>query len=159
MLHDKQLFNKVPVQWTKYRKKKNCVWTTSRLSEMCIVPHGETKSVFTFQPIKRLVSMTVRGAKPVAMFWIFLLGTKNRQLCCFVVMEHIALQERRVATTNDHLIFWRKFSANHNQAHPNVNQKRANQVQIWNKRCVSYWLMIWARYSIFKSFCSISIYC
>ena len=26
---------------------------------MCIVPHVETKSVFTFQPIKRLVSTTV----------------------------------------------------------------------------------------------------
>ena len=30
--------------------------------------------------------------------------------------------------------FLRYFSANHNQADPNVNQKRANQIQIWNKR-------------------------
>ena len=30
--------------------------------------------------------------------------------------------------------FLKNFSANHKQAHPNVNQKRTNQVQIWNKR-------------------------
>ena len=33
-------------------ERKNCVWTTSRLLEMCFVQHVETKSVFTFQPIK-----------------------------------------------------------------------------------------------------------
>ena len=46
----------------------NCVRTTKykRLLEMCIVPHVETKSVFTFQRIKRLVSTTVRSAKPAA---------------------------------------------------------------------------------------------
>ena len=50
--------------------RKNCVWTTKyeRLLEMCIVPHVETKSVFTFQPIKRLVSTTVKSAKPAATF-------------------------------------------------------------------------------------------
>ena len=26
------------------------------------------------------------------------------------------------------------FSTNHKQAHPNLNQKRTNQVQIWNER-------------------------
>ena len=103
---------------------------------MCIVPHVEMKSVFTFQPIKRLVSTTVKSAKLAAMFWKFLLRIKNRQLCCLVLMEHIVLQERRVATTKkkNHFLFWRNFSANHNEAHPNVNQKRTNQVQIWNKR-------------------------
>ena len=35
MLHDKQLFNKVPFQSTKHRKE-NCVWTISRLLEMCM---------------------------------------------------------------------------------------------------------------------------
>ena len=86
--------------------------------------------------MKRLVSTTVKSAKLAATFWIFLLGTKNRQLCCLAVMEHIALQERRVATTKkkSHLHFWRNFSANHNQAHPNLSQKRTNRVQIWNKR-------------------------
>ena len=44
-------------------ERKTCVWTTKyeRLLEMCIVPHVETKSVFTSQPIKRLVSTTVKS--------------------------------------------------------------------------------------------------
>ena len=35
-------------------EKKNSVWTKKyeRLSEICIVQHVETKSVFTIQPIK-----------------------------------------------------------------------------------------------------------
>ena len=137
MLHDKQLFhfNKSFLNQPNI-ERKICVWTTSTLLEMCIVQHVEVKSVFTFQQIKRLVSTTVRSAKPAATFWIFHLRTKNRQLCCLVVMEHIVLQERRAATTKkkNHLLFWRSFSTNHNQAHPNVNQKRTNQVQKWIKR-------------------------
>ena len=48
------LFVIVPFQSTIYRK--TCVWTTKYkgLLEKCIVPHVETKSVFTFQPRKRL---------------------------------------------------------------------------------------------------------
>ena len=51
-------------------ERKNCVWTTKyeRLSEMCIVQHVEMKSVFKFQPRKRLVSMTVKSAKFAATF-------------------------------------------------------------------------------------------
>ena len=51
-------------------ERENCVWTKKyeRLSEMCIVQHVETKSVFTFQPIKRLVSTTARSVKPAATF-------------------------------------------------------------------------------------------
>ena len=113
-------------------ERKNCVWTTSRLLEMCIVPHVETKSVFTFQPIKRLVSTTVKSAKPAAMFSIFLLRTKNRQKCCLAATGHIVLQERRVATTRkkNHLHFWKKISVNHGHPH----QRRRNRVQMWNKR-------------------------
>ena len=119
-------------------ERNNCVWTTKseRLSELCIVQHVEMKSVFPFQRIKSLIFTTVNSAKPAATFWVFLLRSKNRQLCCSVVTVHIALPERRVAITKkeNHLHFWRNFSANHNQAHPNMNQKRTNRVQIWNKR-------------------------
>ena len=66
---------------------------------MCIVQHVELKSVFTFQPTKRLVSTTVKNAKPAATFWIFLLRTKNRHLCCLAVTVHLALLEKRVAIT------------------------------------------------------------
>ena len=74
---------------------------------MCIVQHVEMKSVFTFQRIKRLVFTTVKSEKPAATFRIFLLRTKNRQLCCLVVTVPIVLQEKRVATTkkNNHLHF------------------------------------------------------
>ena len=103
---------------------------------MCIVQHVETKSVFTFQQIKRLVFTTVECAKPAAMFWVFLLRTKDQQLCCLAVMVQLVLQERRVATTEkkSHLQFWRNVSANHNQAHPNLNQKRLKWFQTWSKR-------------------------
>ena len=52
------------------KERKNCVWTTKykRLTQMCIVQHVEIKSVFTFQPIKRLVSKTVKSAMPAAAF-------------------------------------------------------------------------------------------
>ena len=90
-------------------ERENCVWTTKyeRLLEMCIVQHVETKKVFTFQPLKQLVSTTVRSAKPAATFWIILLKPKNQQLCCLVGTVHIVLQERRVATTKkkNHLLF------------------------------------------------------
>ena len=51
-------------------ERKNCVWTTKykRLLDMCIVPHAEMKSVFTFQPKRRLLSTTVKSAKPEVTF-------------------------------------------------------------------------------------------
>ena len=101
-------------------ERKNCVWTTKygKLLEMCIVQHVKMKSVFSFLPIKRLISTTVKSAKPAPTFWIFLLRTKNRQLCCLAVTVHIVLQKRRVTTTKkrNHLLFWRIFYANQIQA-------------------------------------------
>ena len=49
-------------------ERDKCVWTTKyeRTLEMCIVQHVETKSVV--QPRKRLVSTTVKSAKPAVMF-------------------------------------------------------------------------------------------
>ena len=51
-------------------ERKNCLWATKyeRLSEMCIVQHVEIKRVFTFQRLKRLVSTTVKSAKPAETF-------------------------------------------------------------------------------------------
>ena len=67
LLHGNQLFNEVLLQSTNL-ERKHCVWSTSRLLGMCIVPQIETKSVFIFQPTKRLVSTTVKSAKPAATF-------------------------------------------------------------------------------------------
>ena len=71
MLPDKQTFINVPFQSTKYGNKELCVDNTVQetvQSETCIVQNVEMKSVFTFQPIKRLVSTTEKSAKPVATF-------------------------------------------------------------------------------------------
>ena len=35
---------------------------------MCIVQHVEMKSVFTFQPMKQLISTTVKSANPAVTF-------------------------------------------------------------------------------------------
>ena len=89
--------------------RETCVWTTKykRLLEMCIVQHVQMKSVLIFQPIKRLVSTTVKKAKPATTFWIIILWTKNRQLSCLAAMVHIVLQERRLWTSKkkNHLNF------------------------------------------------------
>ena len=69
MLHDKQLFNKVPFRLTNYRKKELCVDNKVRETTGDVYcPTCRNESVFTFQPIKRLVSTTVKSAKPVATF-------------------------------------------------------------------------------------------
>ena len=124
----------------------------------CYFPHVETKRVFTFQPIKRLASTTVKSAKPAAAFWIFFLRTKNRQLCCLAKTEHIVLQERRVMTTRNHLHF-EKISPPITTKHTRTWTKKGwNESKYGINVSVSYWLMIWTTYSIFKSFYSISIY-
>ena len=117
-------------------ERKIWVWATkyNRLLEMCVVQFVILKRAFIFEPIKRLDTTTVKSAKPAATFWIFLLYTRNRNLCCLAVMVHIVLQERRVAATKkkNHLHFWRNFSANHNQADPNLNQKRPKLFHLWH---------------------------
>ena len=108
-------------------QRKKCVWTTKyrKLINMCIVQHVDMKRVLTFQSKKLLVSTTVKSTKPAATFPIIFLTTKNRHLCCLVVVLHKGLQQRRVVTTKkSHLNFWRNFSANQNQANPNLNQKK-----------------------------------
>ena len=83
------------------KERKTCVWTTKyeRLSDMCIVQHVGRKSVFTFQPIKQLVSTTVKSAKPAAAFRIFLLKTKKPTIMLFGGDGTRFLPERRVATS------------------------------------------------------------
>ena len=105
------------------------------LMKMCIVQHAQTKSVFTFQPTKNPVSTIKKSAKPVLTFWIFLLRTKNWQLCCLLLMVHIDLQEKWVATMKNeiNLLFWRNCSTNHNQAHPKLYQKqRQKSLLLWH---------------------------
>ena len=107
-----------------------------RLSEMCIVQHVETKNVFTFQPIKGLVSTTVKSAKLAAAIWIFLLRTNNRQLCCLAVTVYIASQERWVVTTKKkrHLHFEEIFPPITTKHTWTWTKKRLKWVQIRKTR-------------------------
>ena len=111
-------------------KRKNCMWTTKneRLLEMCIVQHLEIKSVFRFLPIKGLLSTTVKTAKLAATFGIFILRTKNRQLCCLAVTVHIVLQARRVAPTKKKLSpFLKKFLC---QSQPSTSELEPKKVKM-----------------------------
>ena len=116
----------------------NFKWTTKHesLLELCIVQYVEMKRVFTFQPIKRLVSTTVKSAKPAATMWKFLLRTENLQFCCLAVTIHNILQAQRVATLKKKIYLhdWRKFSANQIHAQPNLNQKRQEIFPLWYYR-------------------------
>ena len=69
MLPDKQIFLNVPFQSSKYGKKELCVDNKVRetIGDM-YCPTCRNENVFIFQPIKRLISTTVKSAKPVAKF-------------------------------------------------------------------------------------------
>ena len=70
LVPNKKLLFNVPLQSNKEIERRICVWTTKyeRLSEKCNVQHVEMKSVFTIQPIKLLVSTTVKSAMLAATF-------------------------------------------------------------------------------------------
>ena len=137
MLPDQQLFLNVPFQSTKYRKKEFCVDNKVRetiadvycptcRNEKCVyLSTNKITSVYDCKKCKASCNVLNIPFKD-----------QNRQLCCLVVTVHIVLRKRVVATTENenHLLFWGNFSANHNQAHPNVNQKGLKRVQIWKKR-------------------------
>ena len=66
---------------------------------MCIVQHVELRSVFIFEPKKRLASSSVKCAKPTATFRILFSGTKNQQYFCLAAIALIVLSKRQVVTT------------------------------------------------------------
>ena len=69
LVPDKLLFNNDPFQSTKFRRKELCLDNNlKRLLEISFVRHVEMKSVFTFQPKKRLVSTIAKSAKPAVKF-------------------------------------------------------------------------------------------
>ena len=106
MLHDKKLFNKVPFQSTKHRKKELCVdnikiigdvYCPTCRNEKCVyLSTNKTTSFYDCKKCKaclNVLNIPIKDQKPT--------------LCCLAVMVHIVLQERRVATTKkkNHLHF------------------------------------------------------
>ena len=128
---------------------------------MCIVQHVETKNVCTFQAIELPVSTNVKIAKSAATFWLFLLWTRNGQLCWLVVMVHIVLEEKQVATTRkkNHLHFSREnFPANHSQARPNLNKKSRSYSIYGIIVSTSHWLIQLFKIASTFSFYTNSVY-
>ena len=99
---------------------------------MFIVQRAQTKSMLFCQPTKLSISLTVKSPKPALTCWIFISRTKNRHLCCLVVMVHIVLQGKRVVTIRKkiYLRFRSSFSASHNQTHPSLDQKKRKSFQL-----------------------------
>ena len=106
------------------------MWTTKykRLLKMCIVQHVETKNMFTFQLIKRLVSTTVKSAKPAATFWLFLLRTEKRKLCCLLAMGPIVSSKGRIVTTKKTIPIFEEIC-------PPITTKH---IRTWTKKSRSY---------------------
>ena len=69
------------------------------LLEMCVVQHAQTKSAFTFQSTKTIVSASVKSAKPALTCLIFSFGNKNRQESFLVETVKTVLQKRTIVTT------------------------------------------------------------
>ena len=126
LVPNKQLLFNVPFQSTKYRKKELCVdnkvqetigevdCPTCRNEKCVYISTNKTTSFYECKKCKaccNVLNIPFKYQKPT----IMLFGA-----------VHIVLQEKQVTTTKkkNHLHFWRNFSAIHNQAHPNLNQKK-----------------------------------
>ena len=162
LLPEKQMFLNVPTQTDKHRKKEMCVTTKyRRLLEICIVQHVELKSVFTFQPTRTPVYSTVKGAKPDLTCQIITLRTKNRQICCFMVMVHNPLQEKRVLTTKkrNHLYFFKKFHRQSKSSTPESASEKEKNRSIYDIIVSTpYWLIQSTKNSFAFSFYIFSVY-
>ena len=137
LLPAERVLPNVLFQSTKYRNKELCVDNKLRetIGDVYCPTCRNEKCVYNWTN-KTTIFYDCIKCRTCSTFWVFLLRTKNRQCYCLAVTVRIVLQEIRVATTKkkSHLHFWRNFSANHNQAHPNLIQKRLRWVQIWKKR-------------------------
>ena len=105
---NKQLLPNVPFESTKNRKKEMCV--DNKVQETIgdvDCPTCKNEKCVYISTNKTTSFYDCKSAKPAATFLLFLLRSKNRQLCCFAVTVHIVLKERRVATTEkkSHLHF------------------------------------------------------
>ena len=160
MLHDRQIFNKVPFQSTKNRKKEFCVDNIKTIgdvycptcrNETCV--HVATNKTTCFYDCKEckacchVLNSPFKDRKPT----IMLFGGDGTH--CFAKKSSRDYEKEKLSP------FLKKFPANHNQAHPNVNQKRTNHVQIWNKQIRFLLADDLSNIFIFKSFHSFSIYC
>ena len=136
LVPNKQLLLNVPFQSTKFSKKELCVDNKVRetigdvycptcRNEKCLyISTIKTTSFYDCKNCKtcyNVMNIPFKDQKPA----IILFGGDGTD--CF------ARKTSRDYEKENPSPFWRNFSANHNQVHPNLNQKRTNRVQIWNK--------------------------
>ena len=133
MLHDKQLFNKVPFQSTKYRKKElgvdniktlGDVYCPTCRNEKCVyVSTNKTTSFYDCKKCKaccHVLNIPFREQKPT----IMLFGGDGTH--CFAKKT-----SRNYEKPSPFLVkFLRQSQPSRSEREP----KRTNQVQIWNKR-------------------------
>ena len=122
-----------------------------KLLEMCIVQHVETKSVFTFQSIKLLVSTIVKCTKPqLSCAEYSMQGTKaNKTL--FGGDGTYSIAKRRIGTTKNHL--FGEFSPPiTSYSKWTRTEKRQNHSLYGINMLSSKWLREWPRLSTFDSF-------
>ena len=159
-LHDKQLFNKVPFQSTKYGKKELCmdnkvpetiggVYCPTCRNEKCVyISTNKTTSFYDCQTCKAcclVLNIPFKDQKPTIMLY------GGYGTLCFAKTEYSRLRrtilffgEISPPITNKHIRTWTKKGQIKSKYGINVS--------------VSYWLMIWTTFSFFKSFFSISLY-
>ena len=137
LLPNKQLLPNAPFQSIKYRKKElgvdnkvretiGEVYCPTCRNEKCVnISTNKTTSFYDCKKCKTCYNVFIipfKDQKPT----IMLFGADGTH--CF------ARKTSRDDKKEKPSPFWRNSSANHNQAHLNLNQKRLKWVRIWNKR-------------------------
>ena len=156
MVPDKHLVSNVPFQSAKYRKKDFCVDNIKTIGDLVCPTCRNEKCVYistnkmnSFYDCKKckaccnVFNIPFKDQKPT----IIMFGSDGTH----------CLHESRLRK-KIHFHFWRNFSANHHQAHSNLNQKRLKWVQVWNKRIRFLLANDLSNIFISKSFSSFSIY-
>ena len=156
MLHDKQLFNKVPFQSTKYKKKDLCVDNIKTIgdvycptcrNEKCVyISTNKTTSFYDCKKCKaccHVLKIPFKDQKPTLMLFA---GDGTHCLHEWRLRKIISFfEEISPPITTKHIRTWTN----------KVKIKSTYGINV----SVSYSLMIWATFSISKCFYSISIYC
>ena len=137
MLHDRQLFNKVPVQSTKYRKKELCVDNKVRetISDVCCPTCRSEKCVYLSsnkttsfyeceqcQACCHVSKIPFRDQKPA----IMLFGDDGTH--CFARTTSCDLEKEKPSP------FLKEFLRQSQPSTPEPVPKRINRVQKWIKR-------------------------
>ena len=111
--------------------------THSRCFQSCVLFNMPQSNVFSPSNQQHFQTQWLKKTAKIALTcWIFLLRAKNQHFCSLVVMEHIALQEKWVATAEkkNKLHCWWNFTANHNHAYQNLNRNKQKWFHLWHNR-------------------------